>query len=129
MDCGSDDAFPAARALPLPAGQQHGLTFHFHQNLAGDDVEKLLRLGVVVANLGGSRRHELLDYAFAELFIVDEIPGIAIYSPTLISALGVFPAHRPGCGRGGLGRVPLLNRLGFLRHAFRLLRISVVLSP
>ena len=70
--------------------QQHGFSFNLHQDFARYDVEELLRFLVMVANLGRAGWHELLDHA--ELFIVDQIPGVTIYSPTIV--LCILPAHR-----------------------------------
>ena len=42
---------------------QRGLAFHFHQNLSAQDVEKLLRLLVVVTDLGRARGHDFFDHA------------------------------------------------------------------
>ena len=85
-------AFSRHYADAAAGGKQRGFTLHFHQDFAGENVEKLLRLLVVVASFGGARGHELLDHA--ELFVVDQIPGVAIGSPAIV--LGVFPAHGPG---------------------------------
>jgi hypothetical protein len=73
-------------------GQQRGVSFHFKQDFTGEDVEKLLRFFVVVANFGRARWHELLDYA--ELVIVDQVPGVAIISPTIVFCIAAV--HQAG---------------------------------
>jgi hypothetical protein len=96
--------------------QQRGLVLDLHQDLAAQDVEELLRLLVMVTNLGSAWRHEFLDYG--ELVIADQIPGIAIVSPAIV--LGVATVHRAGLSGCGWDIV---------RHAFRLLTTSVTLWP
>ena len=106
--------FPGQHANAAPGRPATRLPFHFHQHFAGDDVEKLLRLGVMMANLGRARRHELLNHA--ELLMVHQIPGIAIDSPAIM--LGILPAHRARADprpRGQRRRVPRREGQGRVR--------------
>lgn len=73
-------------------GNQHVLAIDLHQNFSSEDVKKLLRVLVVMTNLGRSRGHEFLDYC--QLLISYQVPSIAIDSPAKM--LRVFPADRNG---------------------------------
>ena len=69
---------------------QRVLAVNFHQNFTSQNVEELLRVLVVMANLGCARRHNFFDHA--QLLIFHEMPTVAVHSPAIV--LGVFPAYR-----------------------------------
>ncbi len=82
-------------------GDQHGLTFDLHHDFSGEDVEKLLRFFVIVADFGRARRHEFFDHS--EMLVLDHEPCIAIGAPAIV--LCVLVAHRAGQIRVCVGRV------------------------
>ncbi len=83
-------------------------------------IEKLLRLNMMMANLGRARWHELLNHT--ELIIVHQIPGIAIDSPAIV--LGILPADRARQIRIRMGRTGMhrgartRGGFDFLCHTF-----------
>ena len=97
MTSSGEDADSRARAQYL------GSPLDLHHYLAGENVEKLLRPLVVVAHLAGAAGNELFNHT--EVLILDEMPAVAIVSPTVV--LGVLAAHGTGLG-------------GIFRHAFPL---------
>ena len=54
---------PRRNPKPLPSRHHNSPPIHFHDGLAREYVEKLLRVMVEVANLRRARRHALLNHA------------------------------------------------------------------
>ena len=67
---------------PFTSSHHDGAAIHFHDRFAREDVEKLLRMMVEVANLRGARRHALLNYA--ELRTLYQMPSITAVSPDVM---------------------------------------------
>lgn len=62
----------------------------FQDRMAAQDVEKLLRFAMVMAGLGRTRGHTLLDHAQPAAF--EQMPGVAANTPDIM--LGVTAAVR-----------------------------------
>src|SRR4030081_2473052 len=76
---------------PAACRDQRGSSFHFHNDLAGKDVEKLLGLLMIVANFSSARRHEFFNHT--QILVFDQMPPIALVPPPVM--LGGFAADRP----------------------------------
>src|SRR5579859_1086711 len=74
---------------------QRLLAIHFHQDLAAENVEELLGVLVMMANLGGARGHELFDHT--QVLVSDQVPAIAVDTPAIV--FGVLAADGDGRGR------------------------------
>lgn len=85
---------PRSRQHPNAAsgGDQHGAAIDLHHDFSRQHIEKLLRFVMIVANLGRARRNEFFNHA--ELFVLDQVPAIAIVAPAVM--FGIFATD--GCG-------------------------------
>lgn len=91
---------------------QYSFVIHFHENFAVEDVEELLGVLVMMANLGGARRHELFDDA--QVLVFDQIPAIAVDSPAIV--FGILAADGDGRSRSCLSGRLGGGRFGCFRH-------------
>lgn len=114
MSAARQDAHASSRA------QQRVPSLNFHHDFTGKNVEKLLRLPVMVPHFACPRGNEFFDHAQAG--ILYQMPAVAIVSPTVV--LGVGAAYRMLL-RGLLG-VLMRNRMGgIFRHAL----VSPIVAP
>lgn len=90
------------------------LTVNFHQDLAIQNVEELLRLGVVVADLGCTRRHKFLDNA--QVLVAYQIPAIAVDSPAVM--LGIVAADGGMSNWAARARLRILCNFGHAGYLF-----------
>src|SRR5208337_2294529 len=89
--------------------KERASSFHFHHGLAGENVEKLLRLFMVVADFAPAGRDELFDHAQASVF--HQMPAVAIVSPAIM--FRILAADQTW-----------LRGIGILRHAFHPLFVT-----
>ena len=78
------DADSATRA------QQSVLPLYLHHYFAGENVEKLLRLPMIVPHLARPRGKQFFNNA--QISIFHQMPAVAIVSPAIV--LGILAAYR-----------------------------------